>query len=132
MNGLRYTASVMRQNLLTQLKCARLVVLALGMGWGLVSAGAVLAADKVPPTTPANFQATVVGGDPAVTLTWAAATDAGGIKAYRVDRSLDQAGWNTLWVLVRPARARLRTRARTSWRWCSCLPGWWRPKLVVR
>jgi hypothetical protein len=96
MNGLRYTASVMRQNLLTQLKCARLVVLALGMGWGLVSAGAVLAADKVPPTTPANFQATVVGGDPAVTLTWAAATDAGGIKAYRVDRSLDQAGWNTL------------------------------------
>ncbi len=57
---------------------------------------AASAADAVPPTTPGNFQATVVSGDPAVTLTWSASTDASGIKAYRIDRSLDQAGWKTL------------------------------------
>jgi hypothetical protein len=96
MSSLRYTANEMRQTWFNQLKQMRLAVIAVSAGLALVASSAALAADTVPPTVPANFQATVVGGDPAVTLTWAAATDAGGVKAYRVDRSLDQAGWETL------------------------------------
>lgn len=74
-------------------------------GWllGLVmtlSPVVVYAVETVPPTTPSNVQATVSSGDPVVTLSWAASTDASGIKGYRIERSLDQAGWKPVAELV--------------------------------
>jgi hypothetical protein len=54
------------------------------------------AADTIPPAAPQNFEATVAKGSPTVTLSWTAAVDAGGVKSYRLDRSLDRVAWKTL------------------------------------
>jgi hypothetical protein len=59
------------------------------MGWS----GMALAADKLAPTSPRNFQAVVASGSPIVTLTWGAASDASGVALYRLERSLDQEAW---------------------------------------
>jgi hypothetical protein len=67
-----------------------------GLGVWLLAPAGSWAADTLPPTVPGNFQATVASGDPEVTLSWDASTDASGIKAYRLDRSLDQSAWSTL------------------------------------
>jgi hypothetical protein len=52
--------------------------------------------DKTPPTTPLNLQATVAEGNAAVSLTWEPSSDANGIKAYILERSLDQVTWERL------------------------------------
>lgn len=64
---------------------------------GVVLPAGVWAADTTPPAVPQNFQAIVGKGSAEVTLTWTAAVDdGGGIKAYRIERSLDQVAWKTL------------------------------------
>src|SRR5438045_2577447 len=68
----------------------------------MVIGGAVIvpmvawAADMTAPPVPGNFQATVVRADAKVTLSWSAASDASGIKGYRLDRSIDQSNWTML------------------------------------
>jgi hypothetical protein len=53
-------------------------------------------ADTTPPTVPANFQATIAGGNAVVSLSWDASSDAGGIKGYVLERSLEQQTWQKL------------------------------------
>jgi hypothetical protein len=52
--------------------------------------------DKTPPSTPLNLQATVAEGNATVQLMWEPSSDANGIKAYILERSLDQSTWERL------------------------------------
>jgi hypothetical protein len=52
--------------------------------------------DATPPSMPAVLQALAAPDTAVVTLTWDASKDAGGIKAYQIDRSVDQLDWTTL------------------------------------
>lgn len=59
------------------------------IGWP----GLAMAADTIPPTTPTNFQATVTSDEAVVTLKWGVSTDAGGVRAYQLERTVDQINW---------------------------------------
>jgi hypothetical protein len=54
------------------------------------------APDTTPPAVPQGFQALVSGSNAVVALSWEAATDTSGIRAYQLDRSIDQASWSPL------------------------------------
>ncbi len=50
-------------------------------------------ADTTAPSKPDGFTAAVADGSAIVALSWSASTDAGGIKGYRLERSLDGNEW---------------------------------------
>jgi hypothetical protein len=61
------------------------------------AAGAPAAApDTQPPSAPSAFQASVTGNNAVVDLNWQAAEDASGIRAYRLERSVDTVLWMPL------------------------------------
>jgi hypothetical protein len=64
----------------------------------VVPVSRVLAAavDKTAPAAPGSFQATVQSGSAVVNLSWEAVADAGGLKGYTLERSLDQKTWEKL------------------------------------
>jgi hypothetical protein len=53
-------------------------------------------ADTVAPTVPDGFTAASSNHDNAISLSWSASTDAGGIKSYNLEHSLDQSTWSVL------------------------------------
>ena len=53
-------------------------------------------ADTTPPSTPDAFEALVAGDNALVSLSWNSSSDAGGVKGYRLERSLDEVNWSSL------------------------------------
>ncbi len=48
------------------------------------------------PTTPGNFKATTASDNALVNLSWDVSTDANGVQAYKLERSLDQTTWTVI------------------------------------
>ncbi|MDB5178898.1 MAG: hypothetical protein JWN01_841 [Patescibacteria group bacterium] len=63
---------------------------------GGASPAAPAAPDTTPPSVPGNLEALVSGDNAIVNLAWTESTDNTGIKAYQVERSLDQTTWSVL------------------------------------
>jgi peptidoglycan hydrolase-like protein with peptidoglycan-binding domain len=52
--------------------------------------------DTTAPTAPEGFSAATLEGGNSISLSWSASTDASGIKGYNLERSTDQATWESV------------------------------------